>query len=240
MAKLSQAAQNRSAEQAGAAGAIVGRLKTAIAALGKAIGDQFVAQLHYLVVHGEHKTAKALRAAFGPWYSTCYKINEAVATIYWNKASGTKLSVAVQKARANVTNCLVFTRSVLYLFSHNRKDCARLTDPSLCKPANSEGVPSEVPESFANRQARIDRLNLEHISAQGITDSSGRNLDKVLESIAAGKKQRKLDRASLGEINKIAYGSEFECDFGEFTVDVPVPTSLPKPLTNWINKVSAM
>ena len=240
MTKLSQAAQNRSAEQAGAAGAIVGRMKTAIAALGKAIGDQFVGQLHYLVVHGEHKTAKALRAAFGPWYSTCYKINEAVATIFWNEASGTKLSVAIQKARANVTNCLVFTRSVLYLFSHNRKDCARLTDPSLCKPANSEGVPSKVSESFANRLARIDRLNAEHISAEGITDDDGRTLDKVLGSIEAGKKQRKLDRVSMGQITRNAYSSEFEWEFGEFTVDVPVPTSLPKPLMNWINKVSTM
>jgi len=240
MTKLSQAAQNRSAEQAGAAGAIVGRMKTAIAALGKAIGDQFVAQLHHLVAHGEYKTAKALRAAFGPWYSTCYKINEAVATIFWNEASGTKLSVAIQKARANVTNCLVFTRSVLYLFSHNRKDCARLTDPSLCKPSDSEGVPSKVLESFANRLARIDRLNEEHISAEGITDDDGRTLDKVLGSIEAGKKQRKLDRVSMGQITRNAYSSEFEWEFGEFTVDVPVPTSLPKPLMNWINKVSAM
>ena len=240
MAQLSAAAQKRSAEQAGAAGAIVGRFKTAIAALGKAIGDQFVAQLHHLVAQGEYKTAKALRAAFGPWYSTCYKINEAVATIFWNEDSETKLSVAIQNARANVTNCLVFTRSVLYLFSHNRKDCARLTDPSLVKPANSEGVPSKVSESFANRLARIDKHNQAHMIAEHITDDGGRTLDKVLESIEAGKRQRKLDRVSLGEITKNAYSSQFQWEFGEFTVDVPVPTSLPKPLTNWINKVSAM
>ena len=239
MTQLS-AGEKRSAERAGAAGAVVGRLKIAIAALGRTIGEQFVAQMHSLVVEGEHKTAKALRAAFGPWYSVCYKINEAVATIFWNEASGTKLSVAIQNARANVTNCLVFTRSVLYLFSHNRKDCARLTDPSLVKPANSEGVPSKVPESFANRLARINNHNQAHMIEQKIADNNGRTLSKVLESIEAGKRQRKLDRVSLGEITKNAYSPQFEWEFGEFTVDVPVPTSLPKPLTNWINKVSAM
>lgn len=232
------AGEKRSAERAGAAGAVVGRLKIAIAALGRTIGEQFVAQMHSLVVDGEYKTAKALRAAFGPWYSVCYKINEAVATIFWNKDSGVILSVAVQKARANVANCVGFVRSVLYLYSHDRKNCARLTDPSLCKPTDSEGKPSKVAESFANRRARIDRRNAEHMGEQAITDDDGRTLKEIDASDAEIKLQKKLNHISRNQIIRKAYSSQFEWEMGEFTVDVPVPTTLPKTLTTWINKVS--
>jgi hypothetical protein len=237
MSKLSKVAQNKSAQIAGAAGAMIGSFKRIIASLGLTIGNQFVTQLHYLVVHGEAKSSKALRKLWGPWYGVCYRMNEAVATIQWTADDNCTLSQAVQIARANVTNCVKFSRAVMLLFAHNRDECASLTDPSLRKPSNSEGKPSKVAESFSNRLLRIETLNNAYCNEQGFISDSGRTLADIDVSDLALRQAKKINDIERKQIIHMAMEAEFNTDMSEFTMDLKVPTTLPKEVVAFVIEV---
>ena len=137
------------------------------------------------LAYGKHSTHKQVSKAFMLWYQPMYTsaVETATNAVY---TTDKKKQSGITSAKSGVSNMKdAIMRPVLFLWTHNKKEALRLSNPTLPKFTEEGTITSKVGASTKEVTRLSSALNVSYLENKGVTDSNGMSLTEINKIVKA-------------------------------------------------------